>query len=372
MTRKQSIFTLASVYVGTVIGAGFASGQEVLQFFGKYGYKGIPGIIVITILFSLLGASVLNTVYMKKIRGFGEFATLYFGRAFFVVINIVLIFLLFISYVVMLSGSGAVIYENFKIPYVYGIFIMAVITFYVFVFGIKGIAKANNIAVPFLILAILWIGINVICKNKALFSNFYTYPLQSMGLGEPTNILEIFKFSMISFINKNNWLWSALLYISFNSIGAIVVMSSLQPLIADRKAAILGGILGGAVLGILAMVILISLLILYTDIIGIEVPMIVVAGSLGTVWKQIYGVVLFLAMFTTAIANGHGCISGIANLTKIDIKIISAIVCMISIPLATLGFKKLVVFFYPLFGYIGMLFICAVVFKNRIKHRGFY
>lgn len=32
MTRKQSIYTLASVYVGTVIGAGFASGQEILHF----------------------------------------------------------------------------------------------------------------------------------------------------------------------------------------------------------------------------------------------------------------------------------------------------------------------------------------------------
>ncbi len=372
MTRKQSIFTLAGIYVGTVIGAGFASGQEVLQFFGKYGYKGIPGVIVITILFSLLGASVLNTVYTKRIRDFGGFATLYFGKAFFVVINIVLIFLLFVSYVVMLSGSGATVYENFQIPYVYGIFMMAAITFYVFIFGIKGIAKANNIAVPFLISAILWIGINVICKNKAQFSNFYTYPLQSADLAVPTNIFEMFKFSMINFINRNNWLWSAFLYVSFNSIGAIVVMSSLQPMITDRKAAVLGGILGGGVLGILAMVILISLLILYTNIIGIEVPMIVVAGSLGAAWKQIYGVVLLFAMFTTAIANGYGCISGIANLTKIDIKIVSAVVCTISIPLATLGFKRLVVFFYPLFGYIGMLFICAVIFKNRIKHRGFY
>ena len=69
MTRKQSIFTLASVYVGTVIGAGFASGQEILQFFGKHGYKGILGVMVITVLFSLLGALDLNTVYTRKIHG---------------------------------------------------------------------------------------------------------------------------------------------------------------------------------------------------------------------------------------------------------------------------------------------------------------
>ncbi|MFW5648499.1 MAG: hypothetical protein ACOCG5_05385 [Candidatus Alkaliphilus sp. MAG34] len=369
MTRKQSIFTLASIYIGTVIGAGFASGQEVLQFFGKYGYKGILGVMVITVLFSLLGASVLNAVYTRKISSLEEFTTIYFGKAFFVIINMVLTFLLFISYVVMLSGSGAVANENFQIPYAYGIFMMASITLYVFIFGIKGIAKANNIAVPLLILIILWVGIITIYKNKMLFSNFYAYPLQNIN---PGGSVSAFKSSIRNTINKNNWLWSALLYVAFNSIGAIVVMTSLRPLIVDRKAAVLGGVLGGVMLGILAMVILICLLILYTNIIGIEVPMIAVASSLGVVWRQVYSIVLLLAMFTTAIANGYGCILGIYNLTKINIKVISVVVSIISVPLATLGFKKLVMFFYPLFGYVGMVFICALVFKNRRKHRGFY
>lgn len=369
MTRKQSIFTLASVYVGTVIGAGFASGQEILQFFGKHGYKGILGVMVITVLFSLLGASVLNTVYTRKIHGLREFTTIYFGRAFFVVINIVLTFLLFISYVVMLSGSGAVANENFQVPYVYGIFMMAAITLYVFIFGIKGIAKANSIAVPLLILVILWVGITIICENKMLFSNFYTYPLQNI---DPEGRVGTFRSIARHIINKNNWLWSALLYVAFNSIGAIVVMTSSLPLIVDRKAAVLGGALGGMVLGVLAMIILISLLILYTNVIGIEVPMIVVASNLGMVWRQVYSVVLLLAMFTTAIANGYGCILGIFNLTKINIKAISVVVSIVSIPLATLGFKKLVIFFYPLFGYVGMVFICALIFKNGKRHKGFY
>ena len=106
MTRKQSIFTLTSVYVGTVIGAGFASGQEIFQFFGKYGYKGILGVIAITVLFSLLGVLILDNIYTKKIHSLEEFVAIYFAEGFFVIINIILIFLLFISYVVMLSGRG--------------------------------------------------------------------------------------------------------------------------------------------------------------------------------------------------------------------------------------------------------------------------
>ncbi|MBU5676316.1 hypothetical protein KQI88_07795 [Alkaliphilus sp. MSJ-5] len=368
MTRRQSIYTLASVYIGTVIGAGFASGQEIFQFFGKYGWQGILGVIIVTILFSLLGVLVLNSIYTKKIKSFKQFSTGYFGKAFFTIINILLTFLLFTSYVVMLSGSGAVFYEHFQIQYIYGIIIMAIITFFVFIFGVRGIANANKVIVPFLVFIILWIGLNVIYKNQMVFSNFYTAPFKSNNIFSDVSSL---KYILVQLIHKSNWLWSAIVYFCYNTIGSIVVMCSLYPLIYDKKAAKLGGLLGGLVLGILAMIILLSLMVLYTSVIGLEVPMVTVASTLGDLWKTLYSFVLLLAMFTTAIANGYGCILGIANLTRINEKFISIIVCVISVPLAMVGFKKLVTFFYPLFGYIGMLFICAIILKRRKSYRGF-
>ena len=36
---------IAGVYVGTIIGAGYASGQEILQFFTGYGWWGIVGTV---------------------------------------------------------------------------------------------------------------------------------------------------------------------------------------------------------------------------------------------------------------------------------------------------------------------------------------
>ena len=136
VTGKQSIFALASVYVGTVIGAGFASGQEILQFFGKYGYKGIPGIIVITILFSLLGASVLNTVYMKKYAVLESLHTL-FWQAFCCYKHSINIFIIYQLCCYALR-EGAVIYEISKFPMYMG-FYNGGNNFYVFVFGIKGL-----------------------------------------------------------------------------------------------------------------------------------------------------------------------------------------------------------------------------------------
>lgn len=362
MTGKQSIYTLASIYIGTVIGAGFASGQEIFHFFGRHGYRGILGIAMTTVLFSLLGVLSLSIIYEGKIRSFEQFVAVYFNKTFFKVINAVLIFLLFIIYVVMLSGSGAVLYEHFKIPHIYGILIMAGVTLYVFISGIEGIARANNIVVPFLILVILWMGIWTIYKNKAVFSNFHTFPYKNANLLGLDNKA---RFLAIHLINKISWLWSAFLYVAFNSISTIVVMSSLGPLIKDKRAAVLGGILGGFILGVLALVILINLLTLHTSLIGIEVPMIAIAGNLGRLWKQIYSLILLVAMFTTAIANGYGSILGISSLTRTRVKSTSIVICIISVPLAMSGFKRLVTLFYPLFGYIGVVFILAMALKAR-------
>lgn len=53
------IMRIVMLYVGTVIGAGFASGQEILQFFIDYGYKGILGNVLAGILFIYLGFVVI-------------------------------------------------------------------------------------------------------------------------------------------------------------------------------------------------------------------------------------------------------------------------------------------------------------------------
>ncbi|MEG0620682.1 MAG: hypothetical protein RR477_06115, partial [Raoultibacter sp.] len=58
--RTSMVIKLAGALVGTLIGSGFASGQEVMQFFTSYGLAGIIGCLVAMVLFGLLGAVFMN------------------------------------------------------------------------------------------------------------------------------------------------------------------------------------------------------------------------------------------------------------------------------------------------------------------------
>jgi len=46
---------LAALYTAIIMGAGFASGQELLQYFVGYGTSGIWGLIAAGVLFSVTG-----------------------------------------------------------------------------------------------------------------------------------------------------------------------------------------------------------------------------------------------------------------------------------------------------------------------------
>ena len=50
----KNILTITMVIIGSIIGAGFASGQEINSFFYKYGIIGILGIIISIFLISLI------------------------------------------------------------------------------------------------------------------------------------------------------------------------------------------------------------------------------------------------------------------------------------------------------------------------------
>ena len=50
----KNCIKIALVIIGALIGAGFASGQEIYLFFFSYGKKGILGIIISSILLGII------------------------------------------------------------------------------------------------------------------------------------------------------------------------------------------------------------------------------------------------------------------------------------------------------------------------------
>ena len=63
---KETI-SIVLVIIGALVGAGFASGQEIFSFFYLYGENGIYGILIMSILIGILIYRVLKIIYKNEI-----------------------------------------------------------------------------------------------------------------------------------------------------------------------------------------------------------------------------------------------------------------------------------------------------------------
>lgn len=337
---EKNWIKIASIYVGTVIGAGFASGREIIEFFGVYGLKGIVGIIVSGLLFSVLGSLLLIKIYNNRISDFNQLAALVFGRRLGFIIDTLIAFSLYTGFSVMVSGSGAIFMEELGISINIGVLIMVICCFLVFLFSLEGLSFINTVLVPLLILGIV-------------FTSLYL------------NIREGYNFSNVLGVNltkKGNFLTSSILYFGSNSLIVLVVFSSLLPMIDSRRTAILAGAVGGAILCMLGLSILTAMLIYYNEVCYLEIPMIKICSYIGENYRKLYSVILWIAMYTTALANGFGFMNRISK-ERYKIPII-ALFCIIAIPLAKVGFSNLIGIIYPIFGVIGFIMMVGVLVKS--------
>lgn len=102
----KNIIKVACIYATSIIGAGFASGQEIMQFFSIYKAGGFYGILLAGALFAAIGCTVLERVYCERIRNYEEFLFPTFGWLIGWLIEAAVTLFMFCLFCIMIAGSG--------------------------------------------------------------------------------------------------------------------------------------------------------------------------------------------------------------------------------------------------------------------------
>ena len=77
-------------------------------------------------------------------------------------------------------------------------------------------------------------------------------------------------------------------------------------------------------------------------------------------FSKMYGLVILIAIFTTAISSGISFLNNICKNEK-NFSICSSFLCTGGIVISSVGFSKLVKILFPVFGYIGLIQIYFIV-----------
>lgn len=342
----KNCIKIALVIIGALIGAGFASGQEIYLFFFSYGKKGILGIIVSSILLGIIIYKTIVIIKEKQITTYKEFLKNIIPEKnrkekILEIINTIINIFILITFYIMIAGFGGYLAETIEIPQIIGSSILAIICIIIMSKETKGIVKVSEAIVPILILFIIIIGI---------------YTLSSTNIINKINEMEIVKGS--------NWLVSGVIYASYNSILLIPVLISINKIITKKEISKTAIIITLTTF-ILAISIFISMLKIDVNIRKLEMPLSYVINTQLPKLKIAYGIVILTSILTTAISLIAGLIQNVKK--ESSKKIILYLICISSIPISQIGFSALIQLLYPIFGYIGILQIILISIKERDK-----
>ncbi|WP_418790152.1 hypothetical protein [Phosphitispora sp. TUW77] len=343
----RDTWKVAATFIGTIVGAGFASGQEILKFFAHFGPTGIIGILLSCSIFCAGGTLIMVLGHKLKACSFGEIVTYVCGRKLGRVVDLVLGVFLFGSLSVMLAGSAAVLCQQWGLPYWLGTLLTLLISMATVLSGIRGVINTNSVVVPLMITICLTAIVPAISGTRisAISSNFH--PVS----GEPSGM----------------WFISALLYASYNLTLGSSVLAPLGNKIKDRRSLIYGGVFGGLGLGGLAMLINLAILSHYPDSAGYEIPSLFVAGSMTVFAQVIFSFVLWAEIFTTIIGTIYGLAARITSNSKFSYIKITIVLLTGSLVMSQFGFSELVGVLYPLFGYVSLVFLVCLFSAPILK-----
>ena len=340
----RNVIKVISVIIGTVIGAGFASGQEIYTFFFSYGINGLFGIMLSSFIMGIVIYKTFKIIEYEKVETYDEFLNNLIKndkmRNFTdVLINIFIL----ISFYIMIAGFGAYLEQEYKINGIIGSSVLAIICYIVFNTNLKGVIKVNQILIPVIIIVIIIIGIfNIKNLNFKSISNY---------------IIEA---------RNGSWLISSVIYASYNSILLVPILVTMKEYIKKEKNIKYIAWISTFIIMSLLIIIYMFLINVDVDIGKLEMPTIYVVQKISPQIKIIYGVIILISILTTAISLGTSILNNLSKNAK-QYRKLNILICVTAIMFSKIGFSKLVNLLYPILGGLGIIQILQILLKNIAK-----
>ncbi|MDO4239413.1 hypothetical protein [Micrococcus sp.] len=344
--RPTSALGIAATFIGTTIGAGYASGQEILQYFVSFGFWGGTGALMIAgALFFGLSVIVLRLAQRLRTTDIHRIVNPTSSRVPTVFADVCITASLLGTLVIMLAGAGTVLQTGFGLPPLAGALLMAAVCVVTVLAGISGLVRVQGIVVPLIILVAVSVAV--------------------WGLMNPGPAVD----DVASLVNSspmiNEWWVSGILYVAFNFQLAYAVLSPIgQESSSPTRTLVAGAALGAGGLVVMAGAIMFAMGAHATLIGRADLPMVELAAMIGGGVAVVYTVILLLAQFTTAVSCLYGGVERLkmlGPLRRIPGWLIAVATAVVATLLSSVGFSDLVGTVYPVLGYAGMVIIVMLI-----------
>lgn len=313
----------AFVVIGSVVGAGFISGGELVRFFPSSNY--LPYVYVAGVLFFIYFALLL--ICGKKFGGFeGTVATVFKRLA--PAVRAVFFACCFVISATMLAGIDSVFWQGFGIPKTIPVFSAAILVAVCFICrkGMNGIGKVNFVLVPCIILFVVALAFT---KERGEYGFTVSDGPTGMAL--------------------------VMLYVSMNAFLAAPVICDLgkeaPALPVSLTASFFISLCAALILGIICRE--------GANALKADMPLLYAVSGRGAALGKIFSLVCLFGIVTTLFSSYYPLHAALEKCKRRELFRILA--CLAALALARVGLKGIIDTVYPVLGAFGLIFgaFCA-------------
>ena len=335
--EKLNFFNVAVMYVGTIMGAGFASGREGWQFFGIFGKKAYIGIALAGLLFMALGMMVSYIARSLKTDDMGKVIVFTDNPKMIDAVGYFMAAILYTIIISMSAAGGSLLNQQFGINKAVGGGIIVILVIMTVLGNFERVSKVFKLIIPVLF------AVDIGCCILVMISDIDQSGATS---GFPPSAM------------APDWFIAAFLFISYNMLAMIPIIAASSMQSRDHRSAVLGSGLGGAMLAFLTLVLVFALQkdMAFTQ--SMDLPMLAYTSRLSKAAGLLFGAVLFAAIYSAATSVYFGFSTKLKESPrKKYIIIVGACIGFFG---GLSGFKNIVAYLYPIEGYIGFVVILMI------------
>ncbi len=352
----RNLIVFAGAYCAFTIGSGYATGQEIMQFFCAFGPEGLIGCFVSMVLFAVLGGALMQKGYDLKLKYQTQVFRYYCGTYIGIFLEWVTVIFLFGVVSIMIAGTGAMTSEYYGLSKEIGSIGMTVLCVASILLGLMRLADIIGSIGPVIIVFSILVGILTMLNASGAWAQNWQvlYELRATGS---------WWFARYAVLDSA-W-FSGVLYASCMVFGGIPFLTGLGSKANSRKEAFWGGFLGGVAIILAAGILVAAMLYFPEEIAALQVPNLFLVQQGAPVLAAVFSVILLLGIYSTAAPMFWVVINKLEQwIPNKNVKIfVTLVLGIIAYFGAQLGFGRLIGFLYPLMGQVGVLMILAVIIR---------
>lgn len=348
MGRLAVVLCLSGAYTAFLIGSGFATGQEILQFFAGFGLRGLLGCLLVLTGSAYLAVSFYLAGHRYGLRNSDDVFRHYAGPRLGPVSGWYTVAVAYSIYVVMLSGAGAVLHQHVGVPVEFGAAAMAVAVCLTLYFGLRELVDVIGAIGPLLVMLILVIA------GAALFAN----PDRVLTGAAAAGTAPVLRAAP-------TWWMSAFVYLSMTQAPLAAFLPPLGATTTDPRSLWWAGVLGPLLFTLALALCTLALIAGLPEIGGQLVPMLELATRVTPRVGMIFPWIIVAGIFTTAAPMLW--IPAVRFAADASPRYRVLVVLLGAVGYAAgvaLPFDRLLNLIYPTIGWSGSVLVVFVVWKQ--------